>query len=164
MALQYSLGNSENWSLAYSESVTAANAPGSGDRYIPIPEIEVPILLTSQVIAVFCQSSQASPRWKLGGLMNLKVQTGILTGGEFDTYPFEKKRIWLNRITLFTLPVLTPDYSLSFDIPYWLRQISISVYEYTGPIVDPLQVKVDSIDTRLESLSADFQEYITNNP
>jgi hypothetical protein len=164
MALQYSLGNSDNWVLAYSVRVTAANAPGSGDRYIPIPEIEVPILLTSQVIAVFCQSSQASPRWKLGGLMNLKVQTGILTGGEFDTYPFEKKRIWLNRITLFTLPVLTPDYSLSFDIPYWLRQISISVYEYTGPIVDPLQVKVDSIDTRLESLSADFQQYITNNP
>jgi hypothetical protein len=164
MGLQYALGNSENWGLAFSGSFTAASAPGSGDRYIPIPEVEVPILLTSQVIAVFCQSNQAPPRWRLGGLMNLKIQTGILTGGAFDTYPFEKKRIWLSRVTLFTLPVLTPDYSLSFDIPYWIRQISLSVYEYTGPIVDPLQVKVDSIDSQLQTLSTYFQQYIGNQP
>jgi hypothetical protein len=164
MGLQYDLGNSDNWELAYSETATAQPAPGTGDRYFPIPEIEVPILLYSQVIAVFCQSSQAPPRWRLGGLMNLKIATGILTGSAVDTYPFEKKRIWLNRITLFTLPVLTPEYALSFDIPYWLRQIQISVYQYTGPITDPLANKVNTIDANLTQLITAFNQHAGNNP
>jgi hypothetical protein len=164
MGLTYDLNNSDNWDLAYSETVTAQGVPGASDRYLPIQEIEVPILLYSQVIAVFCQSSQASPRWRLGGLMNLKIATGILTGSAVDTYPFEKKRIWLNQITLFTLPVLTPEYALSFDIPYWLRDIQISVFQYTGPIVDPLADKVDSIDANLTQLIADFQQHAGNIP
>jgi hypothetical protein len=161
MAVTYDLNNSDNWELAYSETATAQPAPGTGDRYFPIPEIEVPILLYSQVIAVFCQSSQAPPRWRLGGLMNLKIATGILTGSAVDTYPFEKKQIWLNRITLFTLPVLTPEYALSFDIPYWMRDIQISVFQYTGPIVDTLETKVNEIKADLTALK---DSLTTNNP
>lgn len=161
MAITYQLNNSANWSQVWSGSFNSTPVPGASDRFYPIPEVICPFSIESHVVAVYCQSSTASPSWRLGGLMNYRIQTGILSGNSPDTYPIEKKRIWLNRITLFTLPELTPEFSLSFDIPYWFQQISISVYQYTGPIVDTLETKIDAVQADLNAL---ITEYHQNNP
>jgi hypothetical protein len=70
--------------------------------------------------------------------------------------------VWLNRITLFDLPRLTPEFAIGFDIPFWLKDIQISVYGYTGPEVDPLADKVNTIDANLTQLITAFNQHAGN--
>lgn len=153
------LTNSALWNLIWSANLQAelvANKP----RYLPIPPVEVPFLLDSNIIAVLATSSTAPPSWKFAAFLNQKIATGITVGGFTDTQAHQEK-IWLNRISLVILPKLTTTYSLNFNIPYWFYDMSLRLWVYSGeenislPANDFLEEIKDSlqeIDRKLERI------------
>lgn len=130
----YQLANQQNWEYLWGESFQAQKVPNSFDRYYSIPEIEVPVLLESNVIAVYASSLTAAPHWKFAGLVKQKLQLGLTVGGGQDGYGVKVRKIWLNQITLIEFRNLADSFSISIKVPYWLEQIQLMVWQYIGPV------------------------------
>ena len=112
----------------------------------------MPIQLSSSLLA-FCATSQgANPQWKLGANVKRKYVTGLTVGGNPDAV-VDSNRIFLNQFSLLRYPVsFGSSYSLLISVPYWHRQISLYLWEYTGPIIDSVDQKLDLILERLPDL------------
>lgn len=149
------LANENNWQNIWSESFQAEPVANNLARYRPIEEISVPVLFNRNVIAVYAVSSTAKPRWKFAGLLKQKLQLGLIVGGLPDAVGVKIRKIWLNQVTLIEFENLADSYAVSFDIPYWLEQISLTVWQYTGPqapedvlhtdLLQDIKSKVDDI-------------------
>ena len=142
----YNASNFNNWQYVWNQSFTAEPALGNGpelERFFPLPEISVPIQLSSSLLA-FCATSQgANPQWKLGANVKRKYVTGLTVGGNPDAV-VDSKRIFLNQFSLLRYPVsFGSSYSLLISVPYWHRQISLYLWEYTGLIIDTSEQKLD---------------------
>lgn len=153
------LTNSALWNLIWSANVQAELVPNK-PRYLPIPPVEVPLLLDTHVIAVLLTSSTAPPSWKFAAFLNQKIATGIIVGGLNETQAYQEK-IWLNRISLVILPKLTTTYSLNFNIPYWFYDMSLKVWIYKGedeenvsPLnsLEEIRDSLNNIDRKLERI------------
>ena len=151
------LTNSTLWNLIWSANVQAQLVGKA--RYLPIPPVEVPILLDSHIIAVLLNSSTAPPSWKFAAFLNQKIATGITVGGLNETQTYQEK-IWLNRISLVMLPRLTSTYSINFNIPYWFYDMSLKVWVYEGDDnndvvnepINEIRESLLSIDTKLDRI------------
>jgi hypothetical protein len=144
--ISYNASNSNHWQSVWNQSFTAEPAPGDRpelERFFPLPEISVPIQLSSGLLA-FCATSQgANPQWKLGANVKRKYVTGLTVGGNPDAV-VDSKRIFLNQFSLLRYPVsFGSSYSLLISVPYWHRQISLYLWEYTGLIIDTSEQKLD---------------------
>ena len=152
----YNAGNSNNWQSVWNQSFTAAPAPGNRpelERYFPLPDIIVPIQLDAGLIAFYATSQDANPKWKFAANVKRKYVTGLTVGGNFDAV-VDSKRIFLNQFSLLRYTVsFGSSYSLLISVPYWLRQITFHLWEYTGPIIDTSEQKLDLILERLPNLS-----------
>ena len=104
--------------------------------------------MESTIIAVYCESSSAEPSWKYGGRVFQKIFTGLTVGGSAESRVGTAK-IWLNEIEVIFFQKVTSTYRLVFNIPYWIRNITVSVYEYTGPIQDTVDSDLQEIKTSL---------------
>ena len=70
-------------------------------------------------------------------------------GGNPDAV-VDSKRIFLNQFSLLRYPVrFGSSYSLIISVPYWLRQITLYLWEYTGSIIETSEQKLDLILERL---------------
>ncbi|MDF5706550.1 MAG: hypothetical protein PUP90_02420 [Nostoc sp. S4] len=138
------LGNSSNWESVYTSSVNAV-VSADGQSYRPIPTITIPILLDKHIIAVSVTCSTAKPTWYFGGFINQKIALGILVGGLPDSEAVQKRKIWLNRITLIIFPKLTETYSLSLDVPKWFQDVSFSVFKYIGTESDTTEDLINQV-------------------
>lgn len=160
MSLILQLGNKENWSDIYFSTVNAYQI--SGDRYAPIPKIVVPVQLESHVLAVYISCNPPKPSWYFGGWLNQKVFTGLLVGGIPDAENVQRRKIWLNKITLIRLEKLSDFYSISFDVPKWFQSVSIQVWEYVGPIADSTEQLINDLKQdvlRIEGKVDDISTY-----
>jgi hypothetical protein len=151
------LNNSALWNLIWSANVQAELVPNK-PRYLPIPPVEVPYLLDSHIVSVQLISSTAPPSWKFAAFLNQKIATGILVGGAPDAQVFQEK-IYLNRITLVTLPRLSTTYSISFNIPYWFYNMSLKLWVYTeeesiraDDSLEEIKQSLTQIDRKLEQI------------
>lgn len=148
----YDAGNSSNWQSVWSQSFTAQPVPGNVpqlERYFPLPEISVPIQLNAGLIAFYATSKDAKPSWKLAARVKRKYFTGMVVGGNPDAV-VDSKRIFLNQFSLLRYPVsFGSSYSLLVSVPYWHRQISLYLWEYTGAIIDTSEQKLDLVLERL---------------
>jgi hypothetical protein len=144
------LGNAASWERVYDETRNAVE-PTAG-RYAPIPRMELPIFLESQVIAVGTSSSTSPPRWRYAGTLLQRhriaaVGSGVVLGKE--------TKCFLNTFALATMPLLTPTYELVYDVPPWLRSISLAIWAYTGPATDEVVERVDAL--RAQAVVLDFK-------
>ncbi|MDY7049921.1 MAG: hypothetical protein RPG89_15205 [Microcystis panniformis WG22] len=153
--ISYNAGNSNNWQSVWSQSFTAEPAPGNSpdlERYFPLPEILVPIQLEASLITFYATSQSADPRWKFAASVRRKYVTGLTVGGNPNAV-VDSKRIFLNQFSLLRYPVnFGSSYSLLISVPYWHRQITLYLWEYTGPIIDTYEQKLDLILERLPDL------------
>lgn len=124
------LSNSANWEDVYNESTTALSITST--RHAPISEITVPVLFERHIIAVYATSSTAKPTWHFAGFLNQKIRLGLIPGGLPDADAVQRRKIWLNRVTLLFFPKITSTYSVSFNIPKWFNTISLNIFEYRG--------------------------------
>jgi hypothetical protein len=153
--ISYNAGNSSNWQSVWSQSFTAEPAPGNKpelERYFPLPDISVPIQLSAGLLAFYATSQDADPKWKFAANVKRKYVTGLTVGGNPDAV-VDSKRIFLNQFSLLRYPVsFGSSYSLLISVPYWHRQITLSLWEYTGPVIDTADQKLEQILERLPVL------------
>lgn len=151
----YNAGNSNNWQSVWNQSFTAEPAPGNSpelERFFPLPEISVPIQLSSGLLTFYATSQSADPKWKFAANVKRKYVTGLTVGGNPNAV-VDSKRIFLNQFSLLRYPVsFGSSYSLLISVPYWHRQISLYLWEYTGPIIDSVEQKLALILERLPDL------------
>ncbi len=142
----YNASNSNNWQSVWSQSFTSEPAPGNRpelERYFPLPDISVPVQLNAELLAFYATSQDADPKWKFAANVKRKYVTGLTVGGNPDTV-VDSKRIFLNQFSLLRYPVsFGSSYSLLISVPYWHRQISLYLWEYTGLIIDTSEQKLD---------------------
>jgi hypothetical protein len=152
MTISYQLADPLSWELIFSDSRSMATAPKSLWKSLPIPEILTDIQPISNIIAVRASSSSNPGHWQFGGYANQKIQPGLVAFSPQSLAITSKQKIWLDRISVLFFPDLTDSYYLTFNIPYWLRQISLDVWQYRGAIEDSVEQRLDYIQGILESL------------
>ncbi|MBD2167125.1 hypothetical protein H6G04_22300 [Calothrix membranacea FACHB-236] len=138
------LGNSANWQQLYSTSVNAVQL-GGGLAFAPILPITVPVLVESHIIALYVQSANSRETWAFGGFLTQKINLGLTVGGLPETDGVQKYKLYLDRITLLIFPKLTSTYSVEIEVPKWFRQISVILWQYTGPESDTTEDLINEI-------------------
>jgi hypothetical protein len=160
MGLILQLGNAANWNQAFSSNV-AAYQIGNG-KYAPIPKIIIPTQLESSILAVHISCTPAKPTWKFAGWLNQSVFTGLTVGGVVDAENVQRRKIWLNKITLVRLEKLATSYSINFEVPNWFESVFIQAWEYVGPIGDTTEVLIKELKQdvlRIEQKVDDISTY-----
>ncbi|BAZ29953.1 hypothetical protein NIES4074_24010 [Cylindrospermum sp. NIES-4074] len=146
------LQDASKWLMAWSDTAVAEPQPEPfQEQFKPIRAFECPITLTSRYLVIKTISLiPEGRRWKFAG--NLKVYqnypVGTIAGSktEIGRYP-----IFLNANKIVQIPDIAPQYTIELSDAYWLRNLYLEVYEYTGAFNS-------GNDELLESVSDDLTE------
>ncbi|MCC5641344.1 hypothetical protein LC593_37240 [Nostoc sp. CHAB 5844] len=151
---QLQLSNSTNWEQIYNQNVTAVLLPkeGGGYKVVPIPEIEIPVLLDVFVLAVRVATNIPPNRvWKFAGTIKQSVSTGISIDGSQDATFNRRYPLFLNKINLVLYPPITNNYGISIKLPDWFQDAGIAIWKYTGIDQDADLARIESkIDALLQ--------------
>lgn len=158
MAL-WDLATRENWQLILSERRIANKLPSpdlTKYKYLYDPILPIYTNPNSRVLLIGTQSDSAQPYWFLGARVSqyLYVSPSETTHLISGVQTSDVKRVGLNRLTLvkFEDYGIYP-YVLQIEIPYWLEDIYIEVWEYEGVIDDPTyQFDIEEILERLNRI------------
>ncbi len=116
----------KNWSQVWGVSLI----PPDQNRYT---RIICPILLSSPVIAVlFSIPSFSHDAWRWGGYVSREITLGLtldVSTARLD----ESRKLYVNRLQVFTYTAIVENYSLVFDAAI-SGNVQLSVWEYTGLI------------------------------
>ncbi|MBD2772917.1 hypothetical protein, partial [Iningainema tapete] len=114
------LGNASNWEQIYNHSQAAVSI--NPDTHAPIPEIVVPLLIETHVLAVYITTVVPEAReWHFAGYLNQKFELGLTVGGTPEADELSRRKLWLNRIKLIIFPKITATYAISFSVPKWFK-------------------------------------------
>lgn len=125
----------ENWHLVAQENLIAVSVPSQVENYYPIPEWTAPVILENRILAISADSDTAQQNWKYAGQAMQVITTGLTVGGQADTVNSVKK-FYLRQISLLQFPDTSFEYTLKIKIPFWIRDIQLLIWEYTGPITN----------------------------
>jgi hypothetical protein len=124
--------NPNNWIEFYGNRFTAQPV-GGGVRYLPIPSQTLSIVSDSPIIAAKAQSDSALVNWQTGGWL-----TPL-----YDLSSTNLLEVRANRYSIplkFTRLIVVPDFALTFqlrfDVPKWLKDVRLDIWQYIGPIDD----------------------------
>lgn len=112
------LSSPSNWDLVYQEDIT----PG-------VHLFTMPIILSSNIIAVYIAIPNPKPTWFTGAWVNQLILTGLIDSS--TTWSINSERILLGRNVL-VFPQSLSNYALQFSFPAYFPSIFLSVWEYTG--------------------------------
>jgi hypothetical protein len=146
------INNDENWQLLFTDSKTAVEATPKGGHY-PIPAIEVPVRIDNRVIAVQNRVVQAKSTWRFGGNIIQRSQVG--GGGSASPLPLlelEVCRLRINRTRLIVFEQFLTDYELIYETPVWFKNVSLTVWGYTGEVSDELKADLLRLESKVDSL------------
>lgn len=153
------LGNAANWESLGSYTAQGAPVPNNPNAYQPIPEFNIPLLIDSPIIALLVESATKKPSWHFAGYVFQKIRLGITVGGVPDSSVLESRVTWFDRISFVMFRRLTPEYSIALKPPFWIKDIKVTVWKYTGIIsteeldkITDVQSTVDLIKLRVDSL------------
>jgi hypothetical protein len=141
------LQNRTNWAPFWSGEVESVRlASGS---HVPLPTIEVPVLFDNHIVAILADSETAKRTWKIAGNVGRKIQTGILFNDRPDTSIADNRVLRLFEINLFRFEQISSTYSLEITPKFWIEDIKLDVFIYTG-------INSDSITEQLNRIEADL--------
>lgn len=154
------LNNPLLWQQVYSETKVGASVAGYGDRYVPIAPFFIPTLFDTHILLIQTVIPDAQPRWRLGCRVRQFLEPAPVAGLEVQGKEFS---IPPNRATLVAFPRLTSQFKLQAWVPYWHRQITLAVYEYSGANqtlleelitsqTDVIRVDLTRIETKIDAL------------
>lgn len=136
------------WEKIYEET---KNIVSVGDTsYIPIAPIEVPFLLESNIIAIGTSSESAKPTWWLGGTVIQKVDTTVV-GGSIELH---REKAQLNKVRMFVLPKYTETFKIEFQVPPWIQDLTLAVWEFQGSSSDTTIDEIQAARASLATLDA----------
>lgn len=142
--------NANYWQEAYTVDLVAAQSvPG---YFVPIPRHRILTTFNSHTLAVGASSFRTRPNWKLGFWLSMLVN---LAGVGWAVA--EEQAIPLG-LKVIRFSAFSPQFQLSANIPKWHEEMSIKIWEYSGPETDVLnlqqqtQLKLDQIETKIDQL------------
>lgn len=127
----FQLDNAANWDKIYTVKKEAVFM--LPETYSRIPEFQIPFLFDTHVLIILITSDTAPSHWRFAGFLNTQIATGITSGGLTQTDTGESRRLYLNRARLLLDRNISTTYSLSFFAPIWLKDITLDLWNYTGP-------------------------------
>lgn len=160
----WDLATREDWNLILTESRVAERKPTNPDpaRYEYLYTAIPPIYATpnSHVLLIGTYSRSAEPHWFLGARVSqyLYVSPSMNSNFVSGVQTSDIKRVGLNRLTLIEFPNynILP-YVIQLDIPYWLEDIYIEIWEHQGYHLDESKryediiARLDSIEEKLDT-------------
>jgi hypothetical protein len=124
-------------------------------EYKPIPPIYTSV--NSNLLLIGLQSNSARPYWFLGASVS---QYLYVSPSENPYFPSgvqvsEQKKLGLNRMTLvnFLDHNITP-YLLVTEIPYWLQDIYLEIWEHSDGSNDSVEDALKALGARLDNVEA----------
>ncbi|MDJ0730757.1 MAG: hypothetical protein QNJ33_12265 [Crocosphaera sp.] len=145
MTVKYDFTNGNNWTLFWDEDLTAEQTNPVLERYYPIPKFTPPTLFQSPIIKVWCKNPDAPSHWRLGGRYFIKMSAGTVISGGIPETVIKVGKFYLNQAEIIMIPPWSPNYSITFDIAYWHRTMSLAMWEYTGPNTNTIDRKLDDL-------------------
>ncbi|MDJ0509268.1 MAG: hypothetical protein QNJ64_08455 [Crocosphaera sp.] len=145
MSIEYQFTNSANWDLFWSEERKATVRRGVIDRFFPITPIAPGIALSSNVVAIWCQNTEAPKNWRFGARYFIEIETGITVKSDSPKTVLKTGKIYLNQIEIIEIPNYSSTFSLRIDIPYWHRSFDVKIWEYVGDNRNTIQRKLDEL-------------------
>ena len=142
------LNNSNNWESIYSTSVAAVQVPIQNGTYLssPIPEIVVPLLLETFILAVSVTTNvPENSSWRFAGYCNQKISTGLVVGGGQDATTVKGQPLFLEQINLILFNKISTSYSISVKVPKWFTSAQLIIWQYTGTDSDSIEDSVNQI-------------------
>lgn len=138
MAETLQLRDSVNWGTPY-QTLRRANLYGSTGLFFPIPAFQIPIQFESPILAIVAESQEALSHWRLGcrvrQMFNADIAALEVTGTQ--------RAVLLNRgPTLIHFPRYAQQYRLEVSVPRWHKEMSLTIWEYIGPITDTIEQTV----------------------
>lgn len=142
------------WELVYSGSLSLAESAKS------LEPIEIPLLADNRYLVVGARSTLAKPTWIRAGyltqfLENINVDDNVIfpgTGNPANTIDTDTKVIKLNVIQLVIFPDLATTYRLFFAPVRWLKNLNLSIWQFTGEEIKQLDL-LANIQIQLSNLS-----------
>ena len=154
MSLTYDTVLGANWDLIWSQNLIAPEPPAPEEalwRYYPIEDYLIPVTFSSTLVAIHASSVSAKPYWRYAGRMHQKIDIGVSEEGT-NTAVLSVKRFFLDQFTLLRyLDHYSSQYTLTLNIPYWLRDLDFSIYEYNTSPVDSHETLLNEIKTLVSS-------------
>lgn len=144
------LQNSANWRPFWSGTSTPVFLPNG--RRVPLPPIEIPVLFENCIIAILADSQSAKRTWQIAGNVRRKIQTGILFSGTPDTSIADNRVLRLFEINLFRFEQITSTYSLEVFPKWWIEDLSLNAFIYTGVDSDTFTEQLNRIESNLDSI------------
>lgn len=148
-SLILNLTDQANWLQVYDASREVTNR--TAISYTPLPPLEIPFLFDKRILSIKVTSTTAKPYWKHGGVITQRFRIG--SGGSASVLPiadFTRRKLHLHRTELFIFPQYTENYQLLLDAPYWVEDLRLTIWEYTGPEADSTDELVEL--TRIDVL------------
>lgn len=92
-----------------------------------------PILLSGSLIALTLNIA-IETGWRLGAYVEREINTGLIVGGLQDAQLNSARKLYVNRLQVFSFNDIQTDYSLVVNPLVYGNGVSLSVWEYTGII------------------------------
>lgn len=147
------------WAQVFDERREAVKATDT--VYLPIPAFEIGFSLESHILAVRCLSQTAKAHWRFAGNLSQRFQIG--TGGATSPLPVvtaSRTALRLNRADLVRFPRLTDVYDLLFEPPYWLKDLRLTIWLYSGSesdtteeFIEAARVDLIRIESKIDALN-----------
>lgn len=158
MTTLYEFSNSSNWSLVWTGQKVAKKVLSTTlDRFYPIPDFSVPLLLDNPVLAIYVTSDTDPGTWVRAGYLKQKINTGLADGVAVDSY-LSQKFLELRKINIVQLQKVNSSFAVEFAVPYWLRQIDVTVWEYTGKIANTITQQLSDLQSFITSCCDELTE------
>lgn len=150
--MSWEFQDSGNWRLIYWQR----HLGDERNRRIKAPlidPIEIPFGVTSRVLAVGASYLQAPPTWNTAGYFYQYVNRvplddslifGPNLGAGSAAIDSAKRRIVLNTIELHIFRRLASDHFYRFEPMRWFPEITLGVWEYTGPEDEDIEESIDA--------------------
>ncbi|WP_009631024.1 hypothetical protein [Synechocystis sp. PCC 7509] len=151
----------ENWGLVLQDSrmaerIPTPNNPPGKYKYKAIPPIYATCDSSTVLIGTYSQTAETY--WFLGAKVSqfLYVSPSLSSNFVSGVQAGETKNAGLNRLTLIKFEDYgVYPYTLKLEIPYWLEDIYMEVWQYTGyeeqgyeevlDRLDSIEMKIDEI-------------------
>lgn len=164
----WDLATRENWELILSESRLVTynnNTLPTDDRYKYTPISPIYATPSSHTLLIGTRSNSARQHWFLGARASQYLYVSPSNNFSYTSgvQALDIKKIGLNRLTLveFKNYNVIP-YVLEIDIPYWLEDIYVEVWEYISTETDLLDDRLHGIENSLIRIEGKLDNLTVN--
>lgn len=159
----YQFSNTNNWQQVATANLVAQDVgPFAARRFFPIPDYVVPVQVESPILAIYPFSAMAENNWRYAGTAYQRIFTGIRAGGTAASW-LNARKFYLDQVSILQFQQVSSTYEVVLRIPYWIRQISFVLLEYTGPVTDSKEIKLDEINRKASEILEKIPEQRTSS-